>query len=115
MIALTILLAASAAGAASLLLRAATLRARFAEAQLERLRAEVDESGYTELQGRVVVILTTEKQSYRGVLAKSYRDGHKLASPSLVQDAQAADLGGEIFIDRSKVALIQIPEPARGS
>lgn len=115
MIALTILLVAIAAAAAGLLLRAATLRAGFAETQLERLRVEVDESGYAELQGRVVVILTTEKQSYRGVLARSYRDGHKLVSPSLVQDAQPAELGGEIFIDRTKVALIQSPEPAAGS
>lgn len=86
-------------------------RARGAEAEAAELRDARDASLYAELVGRTVVILTTERQSYRGVLAQAYADGLRLVSPALIQDSQPAALGGEVFIERAKIALIQIPNP----
>ncbi len=105
-VALTIL-AAAAVLFAVLIFHNLRLRARAAESDAARLQALHDASGYAELLGRTVVIHTTGDRSIRGVLGRSYVDSIQLLSPAYLQDAQPHDLGGEMWLPKDRVAMIQ--------
>ena len=81
----------------------------YAEARrhvLARRLASIEASGYSDLEGRRVVV-HLEDRSIRGVLSRSWADGHTLAHPEWLQGAAPAQLAGEMFCPREKVTMIQ--------
>lgn len=77
-----------------------------ARAELERLREQLDGSGFRELVGKTV-IASAEGASIRGVLTAVYDDAIVLAHPVYLAGARPADVGGEITLSRAVVPMLQ--------
>jgi hypothetical protein len=64
---------------------------------------------------RRVVVHTSDNQSIEGLLTSVAPDGLVLgAAIYLDSGAEPVQLGGDIWVPRNKVALIQIKEPTNG-
>lgn len=63
---------------------------------------------------REVLVTTTEDQTFEGVLAEDARDGVILRCAKLHRPGdEAIPLGGEVFIPRDRVSVIQFPHRDR--